>query len=317
MTYINSKMNTKIGSAEWSDVRVFLAIADAGNLVTAAERLGVSQPTAGRRLAALESALGVSLFVRTGRRMVPTDAGTAILESAQQMQREMMAIERTADGQSRGLAGTVTISATEGTGSKWLIPVLADLRRHYPDITIELRIEGRNVDLVQREADIALRMGRPTQLDLICRKLVTLGFGFYGSKSYLKRFGAVRALEDLNGADWIRGRFTEREENYLEDFLNAHGLDYRVTLTTNSPAAQLEGARQGLGLGLLSHRWATLYPELQRLLPDISVMQMELWLVTHEDLRHSARIRAVADHIAEAAVKAERYFADGMQAESR
>ncbi|WP_167854710.1 LysR family transcriptional regulator [Mangrovimicrobium sediminis] len=292
-------MNSKLMNAEWSDIRVFLAIVDSGNLVSAAEQLDISQPTAGRRLAALESALGVSLFVRTGRRMVPTDAGTGILESARIMQREMVAIQRLADGQAQGLSGTVTISASEGTGSKWLIPVLGDLRRKYPDITVDLRIESRSVDLVQREADIALRMARPTQLDLICRKLSDIGFGLYASTDHLATFGAVEELGDLNGADWVRGRFLPGERSYLEEFLTGNELDYRITLTTNSPAAQMESVRHGLGFGLISHRWASLYPDVVRVLPDLSVMSMELWLVTHEDLRHSARIKAVADVIAE------------------
>ncbi len=299
MTDIYSDMNNIGIDADWDDLRVFLAVLEHGNLVSAAEQLGISQPTAGRRLAALEASLGLPLFVRTGRRMLPTDAGLSIEDSARQMQREMDAIQRVADGHNHGLRGNVRISASEGTGSKWLVPVLAELKRKYPEISIDLQIEGRNVDLVRREADIALRMGRPTQPALIVRKLATIGFGLYAASSYLERLGEVMDIGDLDHADWVQGRFSERGSDVLVGFLDAHGLDYRIALSTNSPAAQIESVRRGLGIGVLSHRWAANYPDLRNLLPEISVQQGELWLVTHEDLRHSARIKAVADHIAE------------------
>ncbi|MFV8816858.1 LysR family transcriptional regulator [Haliea sp. E17] len=294
-------MNTNKVDTDWDDIRVFLAVLEHGNLVAAAEQLGISQPTAGRRLAALEAALCLPLFVRTGRRMLPTDAGLSIVESARQMQREMHAIQRLTDGQHRGLRGNVRISASEGTGSKWLVPVLAEFKRKYPEITIDLRIEARNVDLVQREADIALRMGRPTQPALIVRKLATVGFGLYASSDYLEGFGAVNGIGDLDNADWVHGHFSERVDDVLLEFLSRHQLSHRIGLSTNSPAAQIEGVRRGMGFGLLSHRWATIYPDLRQVLPDLSMQRMELWLVTHEDLRHSARIKAVADHIAESA----------------
>ncbi len=313
MTSIYTFMKKSHDSAQWGDIRIFLAIAESGNLVAAAEKLGISQPTAGRRLAALESALGVSLFARTGRRMLPSDAGRAILESARLMQREVTTIERVADGQASGLSGTVTISASEGTGSKWLVPILADLHREYPEIAIELRIEARNADLVQREADIALRMGRPTQGDLITRKLVTIGFGLYASRDYLAKTGELLKTEDLESQEWIVGRFNERGSDPLRDFLAVHNLGGHFTITTNSPAAQLESVRQGLGISLLSHRWASNYQELKAVIPGMTVFSEDLWLVTHEDLRHSARIRAVADHIAAHARDAASSFAYGRE----
>lgn len=297
-------------TAQWGDIRIFLAIAENGNLVAAAEQLGISQPTAGRKLAALENALGVSLFARTGRRMLLSDAGKAILGSARLMQREMTTIERVADGQARGLTGTVTISASEGTGSKWMVPILADLHRKYPEIVIELRIEARNADLVQREADIALRMGRPTQPDLITRKLATIGFGLYASRDHLEKTRNPATIDDLREAEWV-GCFNERGSDPLRELLAEYQLPQRFSITTNSPAAQLESVRRGLGIGLLSHRWAMNYSDLEAVIPDLTVMSEELWLVTHEDLRHSARIRAVADHIADNARRVAHTFAHG------
>lgn len=287
--------------ADWSDIAVFLAVLDAGSLVAAAEQLALSQPTVGRRLAALEERLGVQLFARSGRRLVPTEVAHRIEESARKMSQEMHAIRRGVAGSAKGLFGQVTVSANEGTGTEWLIPVLASLQHKYPDIRVELKIESRAADLVQREADIALRMGRPSQLELIVRKLATVGFGFYASKAWLENNGDVNDLQDLQGVSWVRGAFSAGHKDALGTFFEEHALKPTIAVSTNSPTAQLLAVRAGMGVGVLSHRWASRVPELQRILPDFEAVDIDLWLVTHEDLRYSARIRAVADHIAEAA----------------
>ncbi|MFK7831007.1 MAG: LysR family transcriptional regulator [Congregibacter sp.] len=287
--------------ADWSDMAIFLAVLDAGSLIAAAELLNLSQPTVGRRLSALEERIGVQLFARAGRRMVPTEVAHRIEESARKMSREMHAIQRGIAGASKGLHGQVTISANEGTGTEWLIPVIASLQRKYPDILIELKIEARAANLVQREADIALRMGRPTQLDLITRKLATVGFGFYASDDWLARNGPVSEIRDLSGLAWVRGAFAKGHKDALGSFFEEHQLEPNIAVSTNSPAAQLIAVREGMGVGVISHRWASRIPGLQRLIPDFDATTIDLWLVTHEDLRYSARIRAVADHIADAA----------------
>ena len=297
--------------ADWSDIAVFLAVLDAGSLVAASESLQVSQPTVGRRLAALEARLGVTLFSRTGRRLVPTDVALRIEEGARRMAREMHAIQRGVAGEATVLRGQVTISAIEGTGSEWLVPVIASLQRKHPDIFIDLKIESRAADLVQREADIALRMNRPSQQNLIARRLASIGFGFYAARKWTKRHPAVTTLSDLQGTPWVRGYFTSSRDDPLGGYFAEHDIRVRTVMSTNSPAAQVRAVQQGVGLGVLSHRWASREKGLVRLLPDISAAEIELWLVTHEDLRHSARLRAVADHIAEAAHADAELFASG------
>lgn len=296
---------------DWSDMLIFLAVLDEKNLVGAAEKLNLSQPTVGRRLAAMESRLGVTLFARTGRKMVPTEIARQIEENARAMQREMHAVHREISGVAQGLTGQVTISAAEGTGSEWLIPVLADFQRIHPDIFVDLKIEARAADLVQREADIALRMGRPKQLDLITRKLVTIGFGIYASRKWLATQPPIKTNADLVGRSWVRGAYGGNGANLLEGFFNEIALHSSTAMSTNSPAAQIRAVEEGIGLGVLSHRWAAIRPELIRVLPDLEPATLELWLVTHEDLRHSARIRAVADHIAAAARADEDLFLTG------
>lgn len=284
---------------DWADIRLFLAILDEGSLMAAAVVLGLTQPTVGRRLAALEQRFDTPLFVRTGRRMQLTDAGEGILESARRMEQEMLAIERSIEGQSRGLCGDVTISAIEGTGTDWLPPVLHAFHQQYPDIVLKVQIANRAVDLVHREADIALRLGRPAQGDLIARRLCAVGFGYYASPSYLEKHGAPNSEEELLQHEHVGIAPAGTRINADGVFPESAKQEGRYVYLTNSPAAQLGAVRAGFGIGLLSHRMATMNNELERVLPGVTPHSIDLWLVSHEELRHSARIRAVSDFIAE------------------
>jgi DNA-binding transcriptional LysR family regulator len=301
------------GPGDWADIAVFLAVLDAGTLTDAAERLGATQPTVGRRLASYEKRIGAKLFARTGRRMAPTELAYRIEESARKMDREMDAIRRAVAGASHILDGEITISANEGTGSEWLVPVLADLKAMYPSIYIQLKIEARSADLVQREADIALRLGRPTQLDLVARKLATVGFGVYASRSWLDRQAPINCLGDLTDKDWVAGDFSKNASILLTRFFAENGLEQRGTMSTNSPTAQLRAVQRGLGLGVISHRWAADYPTMVRVLPDVEPASIDLWLVYHEDLRTSRRVRVVADFIADAARRDAHLFSTGVK----
>jgi DNA-binding transcriptional LysR family regulator len=292
-------MNSKDSPRDWADIRLFLAVFEQGSLVGAAQSLELTQPTVGRRLAAMEDRFGTPLFVRSGRRMQLTDAGAGILESARRMEREMLAIERSLEVQSKALCGEVTISATEGTGTDWLTPVLFDFHQHYPEIVVKVQIESRAVDLIHREADIALRLGRPKQADLIARRLVNVGFGLYASPAYLDRAEPLSSVADLASHQLVGLDMNRERINAAEAFPAAQPLEGNYVYLTNSPAAQLSAVQSGFGIGVLSHRWAAMAGNLTRLLPDYTAAKIELWLVTHEELRHSARIRAVSDFIAE------------------
>jgi DNA-binding transcriptional LysR family regulator len=296
-------MHRKDPLRDWADIRLFLAILDRGSLVAAAEHMELTQPTVGRRLTAMEERFGTPLFVRAGRRMQLTDAGRAILDSARRMEREMLAIERSLDVQSTSLCGDVTISATEGTGTEWLTPVLLDFHAQYPDIVLHVLIEGRAVDLIRREADIALRLGQPAQPDLIARRLLTVGFGLYASEVYLRRAAPLRSLEDLHAHQMValQGNGTALNSPLFLP-ASAQVLPGKLVYLTNSPTAQLSAVQAGFGIGILSHRWASVAGRLTHVLPDYTAAALDLWLVTHEELRHSARIRAVFDFIAERAL---------------
>lgn len=305
-------MNDSDELRDWADMRLFLALVDHGTLVAAAEHLGLSQPTLGRRLSALQKRVGATLFTRDGRRLALTDAGHAIVENARRMQSEMHAIGRALEVQSSGLSGTVTISATEGTGTEWLAPELRDFQAQYPDITLHLLIEARAVDLVRREADIALRIGEPTQPDLIARRLVSIGFGWYASRDWAAAHGPVGSEADLEGADFVGFALEGRPPGILPIVPLALDASARFKVTTNSLAAQVSAVRAGYGVGAISHRWAAMHPELVNLMPGHSVGATDLWIVTHEELRHSARIRAVFDYLTERVRAAATTFETGV-----
>ncbi len=304
-------MNEQPGMRDWADMRMFLAIVDHGNLSSAAEHVGLSQPTLGRRLAALEQRMNVSLFVRTPRAMKLSDAGRAILENARRMEREMLAIEKAVDVESRGLCGEVRISATEGTGTDWLAPEMMDFHLRHPDIQIYIQVENSAADLLHREADIALRLGRPTEPDLIARPLVTVGFGLYASESYIERHGELTSLDQLVQHRMV-GLATGAGHVNLNPGAELAGTGQFV-FVSNSPAAQIAAARAGYGVAVLSHRWASMYPELRHLIPRYTATEVQMWLVTHEELRHSARIRAVCDFLIERIVSSQAAFAAAMR----
>ncbi|MEM7764488.1 MAG: LysR family transcriptional regulator [Pseudomonadota bacterium] len=292
-------MHNKDEMRDWADMRVFLAIVDHGSLVAAAEHLDVTQPTLGRRLTALQKRLGVKLFMRDGRRMALTDSGHAILDSARRMQTEMMAIQRAVDASATGLAGSVTISATEGTGTEWLPMAMRNFHHDYPDIHLKFLIESRAVDIAQREADIALRLNDPSHPDLIAKRLTQMAFGLFASRRYLERHGPIEHEADLAGHAAV-ALSTELHDSKLVPF-RSHPLDatLRFVITTNSPSAQVAAVRAGYGIGVLSYRWARMYDDLVPVIPNEVIGSTDLWIVTHEELRHSARIRTVWDYLSE------------------
>lgn len=296
---------------DWADIRMFLAILDRGSLSSAAEYLEITQPTVGRRLAAMEERFGTPLFVRSGRRMQLTDAGNSIVESARRMEREMLTIERGLESQSQQLQGEVIISAAEGMGAQWLSPVLFAFHQQYPDIVVKVLIENRAVDLVHREADLALRLGRPSQSELIGRRLCTLGFGLYASVAYLERKQPPSSLADLAEHNIVALKSINAPMLPPTPYPELPEVQGNDVYITNSPAAQLSAVKAGFGIGVISHRYAASEDTLQRVMPQYTPLEVDLWMVSHEELRYSARIRAVSDFIANRVIEDTALFERG------
>lgn len=284
---------------DWSVVRDFLAVAEVGSLSGAARQLKVSQPTLSRRIAELEESLGATLFLRTPKGLLLTETGEGILANAREMELSAMAIERRADAGRDALDGVVRVSCTEGLGTQWLPRHLAAFHSAYPRLQVEVLVDNRAVNLVRREADIALRLFRPEQPDLVARKVGYLSMGMYGSESYLEAHGTPTRVSDLKqhahiGFDEsLAGR---SDVQSLERMFKPENIVHR----SNSFVGQLEAAKFGVGLAMLDCFLAEPAPNLKRVLPEKLHHDMDVWLVTHAEVGRSARIRVLFDHIAEA-----------------
>ncbi len=282
---------------DWAALRDFLAVVEAGSLSAAARRLGLSQPTLTRRMAALEQRLRTELFRRTPRGLELTEAGEAVVAPARQMEQEARAIEVAITGRDQALAGTVRLSSTEGLAIEWLTPELADFQSRHPAIELQLLVRNDLVDLLRREADIAVRLGRPKQADLVARKLGELEYGLVASSAYLERMGRPRSPEDLathRGVSFDESLLQRGPGAWLEQQLAATRIAYR----SNSLQVQLAAVAAGLGIGGQVPFVALRRPGIERVLPELSIA-IEVWLVTHAGLRRSARIRAVFDFLVE------------------
>ena len=283
---------------DWTSVRDFLAVAEQGSLSAAARDLRVSQPTLGRRITALEEQLGAELFIRGPRGLDLTPTGEAILERAKAMREEALSLERLATGNDQSLTGLVRLSVTEAIGVEWLSEQLAPFIRRFPQITIEVSIDNAAADILRRQADIAVRMFDPTEPDLIARRLGVMRFGLYASRDYLATHGAPRSEKDLK-----EHRFVLPDERLIsivrKDWLDTRPYEERAAFRSNSAIAINTALMAGYGIGLQSALLAWRCDNLVRVLPKVEYPPPSMWLVTHSDLRRSARIRATYSFLRE------------------
>ena len=294
----------------WSDYPIFLAVAEAGSLTAAGRALGMSQPTVGRRIRALEDHFGTSLLKRESGQLVPTNFGQSMLDHIRRMQNEASAIDRSSATLEDSLSGVVRLSATEGLGTSWLPGVMQHFRREHPDVLIDIGIGFQSFNLAQREADIALRWRSPgEQNSLIGRKVAEVGFGMFASPDYLDRMGTPQSLEDLSEHDGVYAQIMDGKSLWLlDDDGNLAFTPKRVTFNTNSIWAFDQALVHGYGLGVLPMcGFINKDLGLVRVLPEI-VHQESLYLVAHQDLKRSMRIRAVFDYLVSAFKKDEEFF---------
>jgi DNA-binding transcriptional LysR family regulator len=287
-----------MNNLDWSILRDFIAVAETGSLSQAARRLRLSQPTLSRRIAALEEQLKSQLFQRTPRGLLLTDAGERALAGARRVEEEALAIERQAEAAHQTLTGTVRLSITEGLGSLWLPRKLAAFHAAYPGVCVEVLVDNRTVNLIRREADIAVRLFRPEQPDLIAKKAGDLVMGLYGSRAYFERHGRPSTTADLK--DHYHVGFDESMSAHpgvqrLERLFTPERIVHR----SSSFVGQLNATLAGIGIGAHDCVLADAEPTLERIMPEHFRHDIEIWLVTHADLRRSARIRAVFDFLSD------------------
>lgn len=278
----------------WEFYRTFLAVYEAGSLSSAARALGLSQPTAGRHVEALEEALDTRLFVRTHRGLSPTRAAHALHPYASSLQSTVAALLRAVPADPKVVRGTVRISASEVIGVEVLPEILADLCTREPELEVELSLTNRIEDLLQRDVDIAVRNTRPIQAALTVRRLREIHLGLFAHRAYLDRCGLPNTIEQLDehcliGFDHVTPDVQALAE-HVPRFAPA-----RFALRTDNQVAQLALVRAGCGIGVCQVRLARRAPTLIRVLPDDFDIAMPTYVVMHEDVRRAPHIRVVFD----------------------
>lgn len=287
-------------SIPWEWYRTFLAVLREGSLSGASRMLAITQPTAGRHIAALESALGQVLFTRSQTGLLATDTAVALRVHAEAMESTANTLERTAANfsiNSTSIRGVVRVSASDVIGVEVLPPLIAQLRESNPQITIELVLSNRVQDLLHREADIAVRMTTPIQEQLIARRVGSIELGLHASTSYLARYGTPESTEDL-----LKHALVGFDQNtpFIRKALKKYPQLNRdfFSMRTDSDVAQLNLIRAGAGIGICQVQLANGYIPLQRLLPNFFSLYLDTWLVMHEDLRNSRCCKLVFDFLA-------------------
>ncbi|WP_108124782.1 LysR family transcriptional regulator [Saccharospirillum mangrovi] len=285
---------------DWNRARAFLVTAEEGSFSAGARALGLAQPTLGRQVSALEMELGVTLFERVGQGLVLTAAGRQLKQHVQMMAEAAGRFSLSATGQATQLDGTVTIAASELEAVFLLPSVISRIRQRWPGIHLDVQVSHSVADLKRREADIALRSFRPTEPDLIARKLYEEPIWLYGTPQYLSTFGQLERLEDLRDVQVIGFE----QSNQLEEFLKPRGWPIgqdNVRITSLSQMLHWQLVRLHQGLGFFPQRIGDTEPAFQRAFEHLGPpLQLPLWLVSHRELRTSQRVRVVYDALAEA-----------------
>ncbi|HEY8615022.1 LysR family transcriptional regulator [Phenylobacterium sp.] len=280
---------------DWNDLKLVLAVVRSGSLTAAAKALGVAHSTAFRRLLALEERLGVRLFERLPAGVyAPTSAGERMAGAAERVETETAALGRDLLGADLRLSGRLRVTCSETLAFVLLTPIMAEFRREHPGITLDVVIDNRVLSLSRREADVALRVSRPREGDLHGRKLADIGWTLYATPDVLAACGPVD-LDDLGRLPFVGWEEAVSGVN-TADWLAAHVPERAFVYRTASVINQMVAARAGLGVALLPCYLGDAEPSLIRATPQpLPGLDRELWIVTHADLRRTARVRAFMD----------------------
>ncbi|RDS79387.1 LysR family transcriptional regulator [Dyella monticola] len=285
----------------WELYRSFLAVMREGSLSAAARMLGMTQPSLGRHMRELEETLGVSLFARSPQGLSPTDMAQALLPHAQAMASASAALRRAATTRDGAVSGVARITASDVIGVEVLPPILAAFRQKHAGVVIELSLSNQTENLLRRDADIAIRMARPTQDALVARHVGKIALGIYAHKRYLKANGRPSSMADLVTHALIG---FDRETPYIRAMRPA-GVPYareHFALRTDNDLAAIAALRAGYGVAICQCGIAQRDAALIRLMADSFELYMDTWVVMHEDLRRSALMRALYDHLATALI---------------
>lgn len=282
----------------WDHYKTFLAVIATGSLSGAARALGLTQPTVGRHVEALKAALGgAAFFTRSPGGLRPTEAALALKPQAEAMAHAAEALMRTASGEADAVRGAIRLTASDVIGAEVLPPILTDFREGNPAVSVELVLSNRPEDLLRREADIAVRMVRPTQEALLAKRIGAVGLGLFAHRGYLQRHGEPTTLSEPGHAviGFDRDPSVARALTELTIPTDRDFFAFR----SDSDLAQLAALRAGFGVGACQLGIARRDPNLVRVMPRLG-FALEMWVVMHEDLKSSRRMRLMFDHLVSA-----------------
>lgn len=285
-------------SLDWNRVRAFLATAEAGSLSAAAPRLGLTQPTLSRQVAALEAELGVTLFERVGKRLVLTETGAGLVEHAKLMGEGAAGLASAASGRSQEISGRVSVSATDSYAAYILPEIIARLAHEAPQIRLVVVAANTLSDLRRREADIAIRHVRPQEDGLIARQVGESCAPLYASPDWIARHGAPQSVADIPPDQFIGYDDTEEFAAQMRG-IGLHPPDQGFRLVSKNSVVVWEMVRRGLGVCLMSREVGARTQGVVELIPGFEPPRFPIWLVAHRELRTSRRLRFVFELLAE------------------
>ncbi len=288
--------NLDLAHLDWSLVQSLIAVAEEGSLSAAARRLRQSQPTLGRHITAIEAQLGQEIFIRTRTGLALTDVGAALLAPAKDMEAAAARLNMVALGRDTALRGTVRITASVMMAHYVLPPILAQLRTAEPEIELELHASDETDNLLFHEADIAVRMFRPQQLDVVTRHVGDVSVGIYAADAYLDRAGTPQTLEDLRQHQWVG---YDRSALIIDGFRN---LGVNVDrgffgMRCDNQTAYWQLVAAGCGIGVGQNNIARKTPGVREILTDVEIAPLPIWLTAHAALRKTPRVRRVYDFL--------------------
>lgn len=285
---------------DWDKLRIFHAVADAGSLTHAGDALGLSQSAVSRQIRGLEESLGTTLFHRHARGLILTEQGELLFDATRVMTRRLdTAAARIRDSE-ESVFGELRVTTTTAFGCLWLAPRLPTLYARYPELKIDLMLEERVLDLPMREADVAIRMKEPSQADLIRKRLLNIRMRLYATPEYLRANGTPQTLADMANFRLVSQSASAHQVS-AGAALTRELMTYpiRSTFTVNNYFGVLQAVLAHLGIGLLPDYLTEDFPNLVRVLPDIESDEVPVFLAYPEELRHSKRVTAFRDFVAE------------------
>lgn len=290
-------IHLRMENLDWNQLKAFLETAETGSLSAAARKLGLTQPTLSRQVAAIEQHMGVTLFERVGKAMALTPTGMDLLEHARTMGAAAQALGLAAQGRSQAVGGIVSVSASDAIATYVLPPLLKQLRQQEPGIAIEVIASDAQSDLLRREADIAIRHVKPEQPDLIARLIREAEASFYASEEWVQTHGHPRDAQDAANLPFVG---SDRAGRYLA-YLRMHGLpvsEDNFSCYADNTVAHWSLVCRGLGIGATMEEIARQTPGMVRVLDDVPPVRFPIWLVSHRELRTARRIRVVFEALA-------------------